>query len=50
MVKERMLISSTKENIVKKLEGSTAYQANDESDLEYKTLCDGVSKGKAKWN
>ena len=49
-VKERMLISSTKDAIVKKLDGANGYQASDESDLEYKAVCDGVSKGKAKWN
>jgi len=49
-VTERMLISSTKNTLEKKLEGVTSYKASDEQELEYREVCDGVSKGKAKWN
>ena len=49
-VTERMLISSTKSTLVKKLEGVNPYQASDEQELEYREVCGGVSKGKAKWN
>jgi len=49
-VTERMLISSTKNTLVKKLEGVNSYKASDEQELEYREVCDGVSKGKAKWN
>ena len=49
-VTERMLISSTKNTLEKKLEGVNSYQANDEQQLEYREVCDGISRGKAKWN
>ena len=49
-VKERMLISSTKDTLVKKLEGANPHQASDQQELEYKEVCDSISKGKAKWN
>ena len=49
-VTDRMLISSTKNTLEKKLEGVTSYKASDEQELEYREVCDGVSKGKAKWN
>ena len=49
-VTERMLISSTKNTLEKKLEGVNSYQASDEQELEYREVCNGVSKGKAKWN
>ena len=35
---------------MKKLDGANAYQASDEQELEFKEVCDGISKGKAKWN
>ena len=49
-VTDRMLISSTKNTLEKKLEGVNSYKASDELELEYREVCDGISKGKAKWN
>ena len=48
-VKQRMLHSSTKDALLKKLDGVVPYHASDDSDLDYKAAVTSVSKGKAVW-